>query len=304
MKKIFFLFLITIFLSGCSKSGKLTIEGTITDAEGKSLVLEMLSSTTKPDTVKLNQKGNFKFTLPAAKAPEYFLLKLDNQSISLAADSNEVIKIKSSFNNFSNDYTVEGSVESEKIKEIVSKGITLKLKMIELDNQLSGKKISMTEYADSVRVAVAVYKEFVLPFIFENPSSAAAYFSIFQKVNGLMIFDSNDKSDYQAFAAVATAWDVYHKESPRTKQLVDFTLNAYRKRKSVENLSKNLENIQEQNYIEIVLPDMKGHDVRLSDQEGNVVLLNFTAYEAEYSGPYNMQQIGRASCRERVYDLV
>ena len=50
-----------------------------------------------------------------------------------------------------------------------------------------------------------------------------------------------------------------------------------------------MENIQEQNYIEIVLPDMKGHDVRLSDQEGNVVLLNFTAYEAEYSGPYNMQ---------------
>ena len=45
---------------------------------------------------------------------------------------------------------------------------------------------------------------------------------------------------------------------------------------------------KEQNQIEIVLPDITGKTIKLSDMKGKVVLLDFTAYETEYSAPYNM----------------
>ena len=44
----------------------------------------------------------------------------------------------------------------------------------------------------------------------------------------------------------------------------------------------------ESGLIEIELPDYQGHDQKLSDLKGKVVLLDFTAYKTDYSPNYNL----------------
>ena len=43
--------------------------------------------------------------------------------------------------------------------------------------------------------------------------SAAAYFALFQQIDGLLFFDLYDKNDSKAYGAVATSFDHYYPES-------------------------------------------------------------------------------------------
>ena len=47
----------------------------------------------------------------------------------------------------------------------------------------------------------------------------------------MLIFDPNEKTDYLAYAAVATSWDSYHKDHTNTKPLKDITLAALQRRR-------------------------------------------------------------------------
>ncbi|OAV75056.1 thiol-disulfide oxidoreductase [Bacteroidales bacterium Barb7] len=49
-------------------------------------------------------------------------------------------------------------------------------------------------------------------------------------------------------------------------------------------------NVQEVSYLDIALPNVKGEIIRLSDvAEGKVVLINFTAYQTEWSASLNIE---------------
>lgn len=48
------------------------------------------------------------------------------------------------------------------------------------------------------------------------------------------MFDPLNKEDSRYFAAVATAWDTYHKNSPRAEHLKKYTLTAIAQRRSLE----------------------------------------------------------------------
>ena len=49
-----------------------------------------------------------------------------------------------------------------------------------------------------------------------------------------------------------------------------------------------LEQAKEASLIDISLPDIKGKQQKLSDLKGKVVLLDFTAYQTDYSPEYNI----------------
>ena len=172
--------------------------------------------------------------------------------------------------------------------EVMKFGSILRGQLSSLDKDFSSKKINALTYSDSVLKVVNEYKTKVSQYIFENPRSAAAYFTLFQKVNGLLIFDPYTKEDYRAYGAVATSWDTFYPESERTKQIKEIALGALRQKKAENNPGISFDSIPEQNRIEIVLPDIKGKEIKLSDMTGKLVLLDFTAYETDYSGPYNM----------------
>ncbi|MGB4340818.1 MAG: DUF4369 domain-containing protein, partial [Dysgonamonadaceae bacterium] len=127
MKHIAYSFLILIItamgiLPGC-KSDKKTFEviGTFSSVQKEdTLYLEHLGlGGIEPiDSVKLNQKGTFKFKAPAPKNPEFYRLRLGNQIAVFAVDSTEKLHVSGDANNLFNTFRVENSPVNDQIREI------------------------------------------------------------------------------------------------------------------------------------------------------------------------------------------
>ena len=120
MQKIFFIFILSLALFSCETESKFTIEGNITDAQGNMLYLEHVgvSKTSLIDSVKLKANGHFKFSKKRPDSPNFYRLKLNKQFIDLAIDSTEIIKIQTDSAFFAKNYTIEGSENCLKIKEL------------------------------------------------------------------------------------------------------------------------------------------------------------------------------------------
>ncbi len=280
----------TLYASSCSFQPKFEVSGSISDAADKTIYLEEIG---KPlgqalDSAKLSKNGKYSFSRPALSYPSFYALRLGNERITFSVDSTESVKINSSASNFSSKYEVEGSHESKKIQEIVVRGQELNNDLRALSNTFNSKVIDQQTYNDSLLSLIDIYKADVQHFIYENPRSASAFFTLYQRIGGYPIFDANNPQDYRAYGAVATSWDSFYPESASSKYLKEVTLQAFKARKKTESNNKTFENLKEVDNFEIELPNRSGKLESLASLKGKVVLLDFTAYQGEYSGPYNI----------------
>lgn len=283
---------IAYLIVACSgNTPRFVVEGTVADADSLVLYLEKreLNQISILDSVRLDNKGNFSFKEAATLYPEFYVLRLEGQVINLAIDSAETIRIEASKNNFATDYSVEGNLANQHIKTVVLAQYKADREIKTLRQKFSNKEISEQEAIEQLQGAVDTYKETAQQIILLNMKSPAAYFALFQKVDGLLFFDPYDSKDYKLFAAVATGWDTYFKDSPRTLQIKEYTLLALKTRKQEEtNLTDSLNEIDASKYYNINLPDVKGNHVELTSLKGKVVLLDFTTYQAKESPAHNI----------------
>ena len=120
--------------------------------------------------------------------------------------------------------------------------------------------------------------------------SAAAYFALFQQIDGLLFFDLYDKNDSKAYGAVATSFDHYYPESPRAKHLYNLALQSIKVIRSQRPMDLDKVEKKEVSFLDIELPDVHGENTKLSSvATGKVVLINFTAYMSEWSPALNME---------------
>ena len=300
MKHIAYSFLILIItamgiLPGC-KSDKKTFEviGTFSSVQKEdTLYLEHLGlSGIEPiDSVKLNQKGTFKFKVPAPKNPEFYQLRLDHQVAIFAVDSTETLRVTGDANDLFNTFRVENSPVNDQIREINHQYRQTVKEIEELAEKHKEKSIDDVTYLNRLDSVVNEYKTFASKIILGNPGSAAAYYAVFQKIDDYLIFDPYDKKDYVMFGAVATSWQHFYPETPRTKHLYNFTINAMKMRKQQEQQAQLWENIPivtESSLPDVVLPDINNNEVALSSLKGKVVLLDFTVYNSDFSPEHNL----------------
>lgn len=292
MRLLMFLGICLFLLSSCNKSEDFTVKGVVTGAEGQLMYLENvgISNVITLDSVKLTSDGKFKFTKKGPEFPDFYRLRLNNQLINFSIDSVETVSVVADAGTFATSYTVEGSKNSEIIKEITLAQLDANQLINRLRKDYEDKIISDTTYRSKILAAANLYKEIVRKRIFEAPMSTAAYYALFQQIDGLLFFDLYDKDDIKVYGAVATSYDRYYPESPRAKHLHNLTLQSMkvlRAQRPVDLLDIKTEEIS---YWDIELPNVKGEIIKLSSiAPGKAVLVNFTAYQAEWSPALNME---------------
>lgn len=288
MKKLLFFVSIVLLISSCTDDkNRFTVQGEIDNAAGDTLYIESLGlmQINKLDSVKIESDGTYSFKLPSTAYPEFYRLRLGQSAINFAVDSTETIEISSNKAGFSTDYTVAGSPLNEKIKIIASEGKALKNKLDECEQQLNAKSIDKAAYDTTVIAAVNDYKKAVSPIMLEDLKSPVAYFGLFQRVNGLLIYDPYEKSDNRLYGAVANAFNVYYPESDRAKHLYALALES---KKTLRQQGIAADKLKEVSYIDIKLEDRSGKEVALSSIVGKkkVILIDFIAFDAAYAPNY------------------
>ncbi len=273
---------------------KFHINGNITDAKDSMLYLENISlnGPVKIDSVKLGEDGAFAFDENAMDSitPEFYRLRIANQSINLSIDSTETVTVKAAYPQMSFKYEVEGSENCSKIKE-------LSLKQMNLQNNINGIVKNPNIGVDSANVIVArmleAYKQDIKTnYIFKEPMKAYSYYALFQTIqvgnmNSLIFNPRNSKEDVKVFAAVATSWDTYYPGAERGKNLHNIAIEGMKDIRIMENQVAqqkiDASKVSVNGCIELALQDNKGVTRRLSDLKGKVVLLDFHLFASSES---------------------
>lgn len=288
MKKLQNILIFTALLGAvsCTNSPMATIEGTITEAEGKTLFLDYMgiAQTTISDSVKLEQSGEFSFRVPQPECFDFYRLRLDNKIIYLSVDSTETLRITGTLPTMAASYQVEGSEDNEMLKQLVLKQGKLQHTVQQLLRQASSDYRATQSRIDTL---IAQYKSEVrMEYIYPDPGKPYAYFALFQRLGSSLIFDpTTNRDDIRCFAAVATNLNLFYPEAERTQNLKNIAIKGIKNTRKPEPVDYSVleDKIVETSIIEVNLPDIDGAARKLTDLKGKVVMLDFTTYAHESS---------------------
>ena len=273
--------------ASCSNN-KFNVEGQIANANDSVLYFENvgLEGIQVLDSVKLGGDGNFAFSGDPTEAPEFYRLRIADQIINVSIDSTETVQIKAEYPGMAANYTISGSDNCEKIRELTMKQMDLQAKAIAIQqNTALGVKV----IGDSIQSLINIYKDDVMKnYIYKEPNKAYAYFALFQTIGQWLIFNPRtEKEDIRAFAAVATSWDTYYPHAERGQNLHNIAIEGMKNQRIVAAQNQDLEvdasKVSEAGVLDIALTDNRGQMRHLTDLKGQVVLLDFHIFAMDES---------------------
>lgn len=293
INNLFLLILSTFIFFSCNKEPKVKIAGEFSSVENGMLYLmhRDLDGIKMLDSVELKRNGKFNFEIDIPRNPEFYQLQLNSQVVVFTVFDSENISIKGDAKNLVNTFKVENSPENDQLHQIDVITQNIKSKIKDLDSDYSANSITDLEYVERFDSLLTNCKSDLSQIIISNPSSGAAYYALFQKIDDYLIFDPLQRKDYGMYGAVATSWKQYYEGTPRYEHLSQFTISALKTRKQQEKQDAMLENVEvitEAVAPEIKLNNIRGQEIKLSDLKGKVVLLDFTLYNSEFSPAHNM----------------
>ena len=274
-------------IASCNDN-KFTVEGQITNAKDSILYFENvgIESVNVLDSVKLGVNGDFSFSENATKAPEFYRLRIADQIINTSIDSTETVNVKGEYPGMASNYTISGSENCEKIKELTLKQMDLQSRAIAIQKNTA---LGIDAANDSILKIIDEYKKDVKTnYIYKEPYKAYSYFALFQTLGNWLIFNPRtDKEDIKAFAAVATSWDTYYPHAERGQNLHNIAIEGMKNQRimAAKNQEFQIEasKVQESGVLDIALIDNKGSERHLTDLKGQVVLLDFHIFALEDS---------------------
>ena len=279
MRKAAAMMLAALTIASCSDN-KFTVEGQIGNAKDSVLYFENvgLEGINVLDSVKLSDDGDFSFRQEAPSAPEFYRLRIADQIINVSIDSTETVQIKGSYPAMASNYTISGSENCEKIKELALRQMDLQSRAIAIQKDPS---LTIDRANDSIQSIINAYKDEVKRnYIYKEPMKAYSYFALFQAIGNYLIFNpKSNKEDIKAFAAVATSWDTYYPHAERGQNLHNIAIEGMKNQRIIESKNRDLQvdasKVSETGLVDIALIDNKGQERHLTDMKGKVVLLDF-----------------------------
>lgn len=292
MKKIACFLVVAAIIAACTDHRATNIKGTIENAADSMLYVEAttLEGIRTLDSIRLTADGQFEFSVATPTlCPEFFLLRIGQQYIPFSLDSTEVLTINATLPDMSSNYTVRGNESSQKIQEIYKMQKALQEKIVELEKNT---EMFPGDIVDSINAITKEHKENIkLNYIFPNAASAYAYYAVCQSITDLhgtyFLFNPlTDRDDVKAYAAVATAWDCYYPDAPRTVQICNAAIKGLDNTATKQQpLATKIDSskIEETGIIQVELPDINNKTRSLTGLKGKVVLLDFTVFSAKES---------------------
>ena len=271
--------LAALSVASCNNN-KFTVEGQISGAKDSVLYFENvgIEGVNVLDSVKLGETGDFSFSEAANQAPEFYRLRIADQIINVSIDSTETVQIKGQYPGMASNYTVSGSDNCDKIRELTLKQMDLQAKAVALQSNM---ELGIVKANDSIQTLIDAYKnEVKREYIYKEPYKAYAYFALFQAIGNYLIFNPRtNKDDIKAFAAVATSWDTYYPHAERGQNLHNIAIEGMKNQRIVQAQNSDIQidasKVQEAGVLDIALLDNKGQMRHLTDLKGKVVLLDF-----------------------------
>lgn len=261
-----FLFFCVIVLVGCNQQPTFTISGTITDGQDQKIYLEHTSlvGTTIIDSCVIENNGKFLLESAAPKYPDFYRIRIGQQSLPLIIDSIEQIQINSVLAELSYTQDISGSESCLQIA---------KLRAI-------ARKASRDELREASKQMIVA-----------NPASLVAYYAVFLKQNGLAVWDITQASDRRLFQAVATSFDLHWPDYDRTIALRNQVLGQLQLERNDRNnqVMQQIIEASENAFLDIALPDHTGKEQKLSSFRGNVIILDFSSTAMQQYSAYNFE---------------
>jgi len=158
---------VMLFLSSCDNTRRGTIEGVITGAEGKLLVLEHLTdgNPRMVDTIRLDAAGKFKFKPAVENGPDFFCVRLGGQTATVLVDTLLTpVSITASAEKLANDYEVADDKNKE-LKDAIMLGNRLRRQVLNLAQEVNSGAISSDLGRDSLVILVNTIRPMFLPSI-------------------------------------------------------------------------------------------------------------------------------------------
>ena len=279
--------LAAIAVASCDNN-KFRVEGEISNAKDSVLYFENvgLEGIQVLDSVKLGDSGSFAFSGDATEAPEFYRLRIADQIINVSIDSTETVQLKGEYPGMASNYTVSGSDNCEKIRELTLRQMELQRQAIDLQNNT---ELGIAKANDSIMKLIDAYKDDVKRnYIYKEPYKAYSYFALFQTIGSWLIFNPRtDKDDIKAFAAVATSWDTYHPHAERGQNLHNIAIEGMKNQRIIAAKNSEFEvdanKVTEAGVVDIRLLDNNGQERSLTSLKGQVVLLDFHIFAMDES---------------------
>lgn len=200
-RKFFFVLFIFFFVS-CKENKELkndsfALSGAITNSTEQYLILSEVgkSGFSQNDTISLDKEGVFSKNIEMQE-PTLYSLALGNEYIIICPTIGEQISIKASGSNFSGTYNIEGSPESELLKELNKENYNVRLSLKSMSEELSKAD---TAKLDSIRTSIIEkytstkqYQEKITSdFINKNLGSLTTLIALHRTFDGFALFDYN-----------------------------------------------------------------------------------------------------------------
>lgn len=273
----------TILCCSCSNND-VRIGGKFFGLTAKSVYLEQMTATgqTVIDSVELANDGSYRFVVDnVPQTPSIYNIIYNNERIPLLLTAGESVTV-SSLGSVLANYTVSGSKESELLREFYREYISGVQELnASIASYNSDSNVSLSEVAQLYSTKLREVKRNQISFIISNKSTIAAVYALYQRLPN-ETYLVNSESDLIYFRTVADAVSKSYPTSP-------FVITLRNDVARMEAQTSLLNTIEERDYPDIAADDMYGNKCKLSELEGNVILVDFWAAELGNSNALNAE---------------
>lgn len=258
-------------ITGCSKNNSWTVEGRIDGANGKVMVVEGCHNGQwyPIDSVKLDATGGFRVSHEAQGYPDIYRLRLGDKILYFPIDSIETVTVMAKADAFDSEYTLSGSPSAEQLMEIDRKVRTV-----------------MNEKGVEGASQDSMLKRYLGGMLIGNPSGIVSYYIVNKRIGQKPLFDPSNSRDLKVIGAVATAFEQFRPNDPRTHYLHNLYIDH---RSAMPEARKDTLVATQTGMINISLPDVAGTQQSLSEvsRDSKIVLLSFIDYSDSESQTLN-----------------